>query len=135
MNPPHLVPVVELCGAPWTAAETVARAREVMAEVGQVPVDVRRELDGFILNRLQGALLAEAMRLVGEGYVSPDDLDKTVARRPRPALVVHGPVRDDRAERAGRRRRLLRALFGFLSRARRRPAAGGRVGPARRPRG
>jgi len=78
VNPPHLVPVVELCGAPWTAPETMARAGEVMASIGQVPIIVRRELDGFILNRLQGALLTEAMRLVGEGYVSPDDLDKTV---------------------------------------------------------
>jgi 3-hydroxyacyl-CoA dehydrogenase len=79
VNPPHLVPVVELCGAPWTSAATIERARSVMAEVGQVPIVVRRELDGFILNRLQGALLSEAMRLVGEGYVSPEDLDKTVA--------------------------------------------------------
>jgi len=79
VNPPHLVPVVELCGAPWTGTDTVERARSVMAEVGQEPIVVRRELDGFILNRLQGALLSEAMRLVGEGYVSPEDLDKTVA--------------------------------------------------------
>ena len=50
----------------------------VYADVGQVPIVVRREIDGFILNRLQGALLSEAMRLVGEGYVSPEDLDKTV---------------------------------------------------------
>jgi 3-hydroxyacyl-CoA dehydrogenase len=79
VNPPHLVPVVELCGAPWTSAATIERAKLVMAEVGQVPVVVRRELDGFILNRLQGALLSEAMRLVGDGYVSPEDLDKTIA--------------------------------------------------------
>jgi 3-hydroxyacyl-CoA dehydrogenase len=79
VNPPHLVPVVELCGAPWTSADTIERARSVMAEVGQEPIVVRRELDGFILNRLQGALLSEAMRLVSEGYVSPEDLDKTVA--------------------------------------------------------
>jgi 3-hydroxyacyl-CoA dehydrogenase len=79
VNPPHLVPVVELCGAPWTSAATIERARSVMAEVGQVPVVVRRELDGFILNRLQGALLSEAMRLVDEGYVSPEDLDRTIA--------------------------------------------------------
>jgi L-gulonate 3-dehydrogenase len=79
VNPPHLVPIVELCGAPWTDAGTIERAKTVMTEVGQVPVVVRRELDGFILNRLQGALLSEAMRLVGEGYVSPEDLDKTVA--------------------------------------------------------
>jgi L-gulonate 3-dehydrogenase len=79
VNPPHLVPVVELCGAPWTSADTIERARSVMAEVGQEPIVVRREIDGFILNRLQGALLSEAMRLVGDGYVSPEDLDKTVA--------------------------------------------------------
>ncbi|MEO8345983.1 MAG: 3-hydroxyacyl-CoA dehydrogenase [Betaproteobacteria bacterium] len=78
VNPPHLVPIVELCGAPWTTPETIALARQVYADVGQVPVIVRRELDGFILNRLQGALLSEAMRLVGEGYVSAEDLDKTV---------------------------------------------------------
>jgi 3-hydroxyacyl-CoA dehydrogenase len=79
VNPPHLVPVVELCGAEWTSYTTIERARTVMEEVGQVPIVVRRELDGFILNRLQGALLSEAMRLVSEGYVTPEDLDKTVA--------------------------------------------------------
>ncbi len=78
VNPPHLVPVVELCGAPWTDPATVERARTVMSGIGQVPITVKRELDGFIVNRLQGALLSEAMRLVGEGYVSPQDLDKTV---------------------------------------------------------
>jgi L-gulonate 3-dehydrogenase len=78
INPPHLVPVVELCGAPWTSPATVERAREVMHGIGQVPIVVKRELEGFIVNRLQGALLSEALRLVGEGYVSPQDLDKTV---------------------------------------------------------
>ena len=79
VNPPHLVPIVELCGAPWTSQATRARAREIYESVGQVPVDVLREVDGFILNRLQGALLAEAFRLVGEGYCTPQDLDKTLA--------------------------------------------------------
>jgi len=78
VNPPHLVPLVELCGAPWTTANTIERARALMEAIGQVPIVVRRELDGFILNRLQGALLSEAMRLVGEGYVSAEDLDKTL---------------------------------------------------------
>jgi len=78
VNPPHLVPVVELCGAPWTDTATIERARDVMTAIGQVPITVKRELDGFILNRLQGALLSEALRLVGEGFVSPGDLDKTV---------------------------------------------------------
>jgi len=78
VNPPHLVPLVELCGAPWTAPEAIARARAVYREIGQVPVIVNREINGFVLNRLQGALLAEAFRLVGEGYISAEDLDHTV---------------------------------------------------------
>jgi 3-hydroxyacyl-CoA dehydrogenase len=78
VNPPHLVPIVELVGAPWTAPETIARAREVYESIKQVPIVVRHEIDGFIVNRLQGALLAEAFRLVGEGFVSPQDLDKTI---------------------------------------------------------
>jgi len=78
VNPPHLVPIVELCGAPWTSEAAIATATRIMAAVGQVPVRVRREIDGFVLNRLQGALLSEAMRLVADGVVTPDDLDKTV---------------------------------------------------------
>ena len=78
VNPPHLVPLVELSGAPWTSQETIERAKVVYLEIGQVPITVLKETDGFILNRLQGALLAEAFRLVGEGYVTAEDLDKTV---------------------------------------------------------
>lgn len=78
VNPPHLVPVVELCGAPWTSDDTKLRAREVMLSVGQVPIAVNREVDGFVLNRLQVALLTEAFRLVQDGIVSPKDLDDTV---------------------------------------------------------
>ena len=78
VNPPHLVPIVELCASPWTSAATLAKARSVFETVGQVPITVLKEVDGFILNRLQGALLAEAFRLVSEGYVSPQDLDKTI---------------------------------------------------------
>ena len=79
VNPPHLVPVVEVCGAPWTSDETKRRAREILRSVGQAPIDVKREIDGFILNRLQIALLTEAFRLVQDGYVSPEDLDRTIA--------------------------------------------------------
>jgi L-gulonate 3-dehydrogenase len=78
VNPPHVVPIVELCGAPWTSPEVIARARQVFEGIGQVPITVRKEIDGFILNRMQGVLLSEAMRLVGEGYVSAEDLDKTI---------------------------------------------------------
>jgi len=78
VNPPHLVPLVEVCGAPWTDPEVVERARAIYASTKQVPIIVHREVDGFVLNRLQGAVLNEALRLVGEGVVSPQDLDKTL---------------------------------------------------------
>jgi 3-hydroxyacyl-CoA dehydrogenase len=78
VNPPHLVPIVELCPAPWTAKKTVDAARRIYEDIGQVPILVKKEIEGFILNRLQGALLAEAFRLIGAGYVSTADLDKTI---------------------------------------------------------
>jgi len=81
VNPPYLVPLVEICPAPWTSAEAVAKTREIMVAAGQVPATVNKEMDGFALNRLQGALLAEAFRLIDDGVISPEDCD---------ALVKHG---------------------------------------------
>jgi len=78
VNPPYLIPVVEICGAPWTSPGAVQAADALMSRIGQRPVIVRRELEGFILNRLQGALLREAFRLVEQGYVDADGLDATV---------------------------------------------------------
>ena len=78
VNPPHLVPLVELSPAPWTAPETVARAKALLEAAGQVPIVVRSEIQGFIMNRLQGALLAEAFRLYADGYASLEDIDKSV---------------------------------------------------------
>jgi L-gulonate 3-dehydrogenase len=78
INPPYLVPVVELCPAPWTDAAVVAQARSLMQRAGQVPATVTREVTGFVVNRLQAVLLSEAFRLVEGGYVTPQDLDKTL---------------------------------------------------------
>ena len=78
VNPPHLVPVVELSPAPWTGPEVIERTRRLQEKVGQVPITVNKEIQGFILNRLQAALLNEAWRLVREDYVSVEDLDKTI---------------------------------------------------------
>ncbi len=78
VNPPYLVPLVELCPAPWTDPDAIARTRALMERAGQVPVTVKREVAGFALNRLQGALLAEAFRLLAADVISPEDLDATV---------------------------------------------------------
>jgi L-gulonate 3-dehydrogenase len=79
VNPPSLVPLVELCGAPWTTPETIAQARAIYEAAGQQPVTVTREIPGFLLNRLQGVLLDEALSLYARGYASAADLD-TVMR-------------------------------------------------------
>ncbi len=75
LNPPYLIPAVELVPAPWTTAETMRRAEAVMRGIGQEPIVMRRELDGFVMNRLQGALLEEAFRLVADGYCTVEDVD------------------------------------------------------------
>ncbi len=76
VNPPHIVPIVEISPAPWTSADVVAKTRALHEKVGQVAITVKKEIEGFILNRLQAALLLESWRLVKEDYVCVDDLDK-----------------------------------------------------------
>jgi L-gulonate 3-dehydrogenase len=80
INPPYLIPAVELVPAPWTDADVIERTRQRLASIGQAPIVMRRELDGFIMNRLQGALLHEAFRLVAEGYASTDDIDAGICQ-------------------------------------------------------
>ncbi|XP_031540549.1 lambda-crystallin homolog isoform X4 [Vicugna pacos] len=75
VNPPYHVPLVELVPHPETAPATVDRTHALMRKIGQSPVRIMKEIDGFALNRLQYAVISEAWRLVEEGVVSPGDLD------------------------------------------------------------
>ena len=79
VNPPHLIPLVELVPAPWTDPAVVTWLRSEMEAVGQAPIVVRKEIEGFVLNRLQGALLNEAWALLEEGVASAADIDLTVS--------------------------------------------------------
>ncbi|PPR78746.1 MAG: L-carnitine dehydrogenase [Alphaproteobacteria bacterium MarineAlpha2_Bin1] len=78
VNPPSLVPLVEIVPSEFTDKKVVDFVSKLMDEVDQKPIVVKKEIDGFILNRLQGALLNEAFKLVSMGYVDSYDLDKTV---------------------------------------------------------
>lgn len=78
VNPPSLIPLVELCGTPATSAETIERTRTFMTSLGMKPVTLTREIDGFLLNRLQYTMVAEAMHLVAEGYCTAEDIDTVV---------------------------------------------------------
>ena len=78
VNPPSLIPLVELCGSQWTDESTIQRTHEFLTAAGMKPIQVNKEIDGFILNRLQYTLVAEALHLVGEGYCSPEDVDRVM---------------------------------------------------------
>lgn len=77
-NPPYLIRVVEVVPAPFTAAETLDRAREFLGAADLTPVVIKEELCGFVFNRLQGALLREAYCLVRDGVVGVEDIDRLV---------------------------------------------------------
>lgn len=78
VNPPHLVPLVELVPSPRTDQRVVAATRAFMERVGQSPIEVKAEIGGFVLNRLQAALINEAVHLVADGVADADDIDRTV---------------------------------------------------------
>ncbi len=77
-NPPHLMPLVEVVPGEWTAPASVEGAVEFYRSLGRAPVVLHREATGFVGNRLQNAVLREALHLVQTGVVSPEDLDTLV---------------------------------------------------------
>ncbi len=77
-NPPYLLPVIELVPSPATDPAVLERATEFYRAVGLKPVHVRREIEGFLFNRLQGAVLREAYALVRDGVATVDDIDEVV---------------------------------------------------------
>jgi 3-hydroxyacyl-CoA dehydrogenase len=75
INPAYLVPAAELVPAPWTDPALMERTATMLRTAGMRPIVMQKELDGFVMNRMQGALLHEAFRLVAEGYASAEDVD------------------------------------------------------------
>lgn len=92
VNPPHVIPVVELCPSPDTRPEVMDRAEILMRAVSQVPVRLTREVDGFVLNRLQAVLLAEALSMIEQGIVTPQGVDDTIAHGLGRRWTLMGPM-------------------------------------------
>ena len=78
VNPLHLIPVVEVMLGPSTSEETFDSCCALLSGIGQMPVRLNKEIFGYVLNRLQFALITEALHLVDGGYVSAEDIDKIV---------------------------------------------------------
>jgi len=73
--PAHLIPLVEIVGGEHTSPSTVKATRDFMKSIGKTPVVLNREVPGYIVNRLQAALLREAIDLVHKGVASASDVD------------------------------------------------------------
>jgi len=74
--PVHLIPLVEIVGGKETSPETVGAAYDLMKMLGKIPVILKREVPGYIVNRLQAALVREAIDLVDKGIVTAEEVDK-----------------------------------------------------------
>jgi L-gulonate 3-dehydrogenase len=90
-NPPYLLPIAEVVPAPFTRDDVVQAAATLLADAGMSVVHVRKEVEGFIFNRLQGALLREAYCLVRDGVAGVEDIDRVVREGLGRRWAVVGP--------------------------------------------
>ena len=91
-NPPQLIPLVEVCAGPETDPRVVPWLTGVLRSVGKQPVVLEREIDGFIGNRLQFALLREALALWSEGVATAESIDTAVKASFGRRLAATGPL-------------------------------------------
>jgi 3-hydroxybutyryl-CoA dehydrogenase len=91
-NPPYLIPLVEVVEAERTDPDTVTRTIRLLESVGKEPVHVRRDVPGFVGNRLQHALWREAFHLVDEGVCDAETVDRVIKRSFGLRLPVLGPA-------------------------------------------
>ena len=91
VNPPSVLRLVELCPAPGTTEYFMERAKTIFANAGFKSAVLGREIEGFILNRLQGAVLREAYRLVNERIAEPNDIDNVMRLGLGPRWALSGP--------------------------------------------
>jgi len=91
-NPPFLVPLVEVIGTQWTSAATIDRTIRLHAEIGKIPVHVKKDVPGFVGNRLQHALWREAIALVEQGICDAETVDTVIKNSFGRRLAVLGPL-------------------------------------------
>ena len=91
-NPPYLVPLVEVIGTRWTSPETVERTVGLLAAAGKTPVHVKKDVPGFVGNRLQHALWREAIALVENGICDAETVDTVIKASFGLRLAVLGPL-------------------------------------------
>jgi 3-hydroxypropionate dehydrogenase (NADP+) len=90
-NPVHLVPLVELSPSPKTSKKCIDLTYKLMENIGRVPVILKKEVPGFIANRLSAVLWREALDLADQGIASVEDIDKSIRAGPGIRWAIMGP--------------------------------------------
>jgi 3-hydroxybutyryl-CoA dehydrogenase len=91
-NPPYLIPIVEVVQAERTDIETIERTMGLLQRAGKDPVHVRRDVPGFVGNRLQHALWREAIALVADGVCDAETVDRVVKGTFGRRSAIMGPL-------------------------------------------
>jgi 3-hydroxybutyryl-CoA dehydrogenase len=91
-NPPYLVPLVEVIGTEWTAPAAIDWTIKLHAAVGKTPVHVKKDVPGFVGNRLQHALWRECVALVQDGICDAETVDTVIKASFGRRLAVLGPL-------------------------------------------
>ena len=91
-NPAYLAPLVEVCGSPDTSGEVINSTMQVLTRIGNEPVLMRKEILGFLGNRIMHAMNREALSLISKGVCDPEDIDKVVNTSFGPRFAHLGPM-------------------------------------------
>lgn len=91
-NPPHLIPLVEIVPHPGTDQVSITGAIDFYKSLGKRPIQLHKEVPGFVANRLQAAINNEAYSLISRGIVSAKDLDAAVSSGPGVRWALNGPI-------------------------------------------
>ena len=114
VQPAHIVPVVEVSSGRQTDPQTTNRLMDIWENMGKIPLLVKKDVPGFLINRLQHALIREAVRLLSQGVASVEDIDLAVRLGLGPRFATAGPLEQRDLNGLQMHRRVAEYLWKFL---------------------
>lgn len=116
-NPPHIVPAVEVVAGEKTSVEVTERTLRLLEKIGKKPIRILKEIPGFLINRIQTAMLRETLALLEQGVATPEDIDAAVRGSFGFRLAVIGPLQTMDMAGLDLMGRGLKYLYPFLDRS------------------
>lgn len=91
-NPSYLLPLIEVCGGKMTGRDSIEKAMEIYKSMGKVPIECKKEVKGFVVNRVSWNVMATAKEIVEAGICSVEDMDKAIMYGPGMRMAVTGQL-------------------------------------------